>query len=156
MPSARKSMAVLPRTTRIIASPNPVQETPPRSSAYVPQPGKGESPMRPGSLLKIPPVEVATAIFPLASNTTHPTVPCFSAQRFLSCSTISDSGEHSGKPISRANISAPSLPRITCRPSSMTRRASLMGFLIRCNAATAPTRNKSPSMIAASISTLPI
>ena len=65
------------------------------------------------------------------------------------------SGEHSGKPIWRANNCAPSQTNKTCRPSSITRRASLMGFLIPCTAATAPAASVFPSMIAASISTLP-
>src|SRR5947207_211982 len=42
----------------------------------------GVSPIRPGSLFAIPPVEVAAAKFPLLSNASAPTVPC------RSCSEI--------------------------------------------------------------------
>lgn len=50
------------------ASPRPVAETAHSSSAQVPAPTSGESPMRPGSFPVYPPVEVAAARRPRASR----------------------------------------------------------------------------------------
>ena len=53
----------------MIASPSPVQEIATvRSSAHVPAAISGESPTRPGCLPSIPPVEVAAATPPRASQ----------------------------------------------------------------------------------------
>jgi hypothetical protein len=59
-------------------SPAPVQDTAQlRSSAQVPAPITGESPIRPQRLPVTPPVEVAEARWPAVSRATAPTVPYF-------------------------------------------------------------------------------
>ena len=57
--------------------PVPVADTAHESSAHVPAPIRGESPIRPHCLLLIPPVEVPAAMFPNLSSATAPTVPNF-------------------------------------------------------------------------------
>src|SRR5215469_16240200 len=74
-PVRTRSAAHLASTSFMMGSPHPVQDTDALwLSAYQPQPISDESPTRPGSLLRVPPVDVPAAILPLASRATAPTV----------------------------------------------------------------------------------
>ena len=66
------------------ASPTPVHEIPTRSSAQVPAPIIGVSPILPSGFPVIPPVEVAAAILPSLSKATAPTVPIPSSENSVS------------------------------------------------------------------------
>jgi hypothetical protein len=70
---------------RMMASPSPVQETPPTElSAYVPHPIRALSPTRPGALPAVPPVDVAAAMVPPRSRAMAPTVPPSVLRRWAS------------------------------------------------------------------------
>src|SRR3989442_1496357 len=124
----------------------------------------------------MPPVDVAAATVPWRSSAVAPTVPGSvpdrappgvrlgvlpgvaarrSASRRRWRSVISNAGSHSGSPAARAKAWAPWATSRTCRPSSRTRRASVTGLATRLTAPTAPQPRRSPSMIEASISTVP-
>lgn len=88
---------VLDNTSRTATSPNPVTvAAPERLSAYSPHPICGVSPIRPGSLSIMPPVEAAAAKLPSSSTATAPTVSeetasgysRMSAEFFLSRDTL--------------------------------------------------------------------
>eukprot|EP00966_Prymnesium_polylepis_P308958 7139131-Prymnesium_polylepis.1 len=159
------------RQTRMIASPWPVQLTAPASlSAYTPPPTMGESPTRPGSLHEMPPVEVAAARLPSASNATAPTVStplprkkvftelgkrCICCHSSRAAGVTSSSGERMGTPLDRANSVAPLPTIMTCGVRSITMRATLTGWSTGPMAATAPAFMSLPSMMLASSSTSP-
>src|SRR3546814_18911757 len=60
---------------RMKNSPQPVPDTPQRSSAHVTAPTSGVSPTRPQRLLVMPPVEVAVAMRPSPSRANALNVP---------------------------------------------------------------------------------
>src|SRR5215831_1800439 len=157
-PAALRMSRVRRATPRgLVPPPPPERERAPAVlSAYVPQPIKGESPTRPGGLPVIPPVEVAAATRPRRSRATAPTVPPITLSSLRRCaSVISSSGSQKAMPSSRARAMAPSPTKNEWRSASRMRRASVIGWRMLVTQATAPFRRVSPSMIDASISTVP-
>src|SRR6266568_7045404 len=144
------------RPRRMKASPWPVPQTAPnRSSAYMPAPGMGESPIRPGSLPLMPPVETATASLPSESRATAPTVsapvsPCWRLRLLMKTD-----GSHISTPWSRAKREAPDPESSTWRPSRITSAARSTGWRTSFKHATPPARRAAPSITPASSSTSP-
>src|SRR5712692_4873186 len=121
----------------------------------MPAPGMGESPMRPGSLPLMPPVDTATASRPSESRATAPTVsaPCRRCWRLRLL--MKTAGSHISIPWSRANRDAPRPESSTWRPSRITSTARSIGWRTSFRQATPPARSSAPSITPASSSTSP-
>ena len=132
------------------------------SAAYVPHPGSGESPTRPGIWFVMPPVDVPAATCPAASLATAPIVPCFSqvspsdwarASERRRSSVPKYDGSRKSMPPERS-ISSPGSANIVCLARSLTARATSIGCRAVVSPAAEPT-SPSPVIRQASIDTFP-
>src|SRR5260370_631651 len=121
----------------------------------MPAPGMGESPMRPGTVPRTPPVDTATASRPAESRATAPTVSAPAWRSWRLRLLMKTEGSQISTPWSRAKRDAPEPDRRTWRPSRITSMARSTGWRTSFKHATPPARSAAPSMTPASSSTSP-
>src|SRR5712692_267248 len=121
----------------------------------MPAPGMGESPIRPGSLPLMPPVETATTNRPSESRATAPTVSAPGSRCWRLRLLMKTDGSVISIPWSRAKREAPDPDSSTWRPSCITEAARSLGWRTSFKQATPPARSAAPSMTPASSSTSP-